>query len=154
MHAADRRAGRRWNRTRSDRAKRGASSRRSISVLTSRRGWSAAPAIAWRGIRCRPRRSALAERADGILFGAVGDPACDGLERAMRPEQAILGLRKALGLFANLRPAKLFNGLEEASALRPDVAREIDMVILRELTGDVYFGEKGSARPRRAAPGL
>ncbi|MGN6279993.1 MAG: 3-isopropylmalate dehydrogenase, partial [Sphingomonas sp.] len=74
---------------------------------------------------------------------AVGDPACDALERAMRPEQAILGLRKALGLFANLRPAKLFAGLEDASALRPEVARQIDMVILRELTGDVYFGEKG-----------
>jgi 3-isopropylmalate dehydrogenase len=85
----------------------------------------------------------LAQRADGVLFGAVGDPACDGLERAMRPEQAILGLRKALGLFANLRPARLFVGLEDASALRPEVARQIDMVILRELTGDVYFGEKG-----------
>jgi len=85
----------------------------------------------------------LAHRADGILFGAVGDPACDALERAMRPEQAILGLRKALGLFANVRPAKLFDGLEDASALRPEVAREIDLVILRELTGDVYFGDKG-----------
>ncbi|RIA37746.1 3-isopropylmalate dehydrogenase [Hephaestia caeni] len=85
----------------------------------------------------------LAKRADGVLFGAVGDPACDALERAMRPEQAILGLRKELGLFANLRPATLFEGLEDAAALRPDVARDIDMVILRELTGDVYFGEKG-----------
>jgi 3-isopropylmalate dehydrogenase len=85
----------------------------------------------------------LAKRADGILFGAVGDPACDALERAMRPEQAILGLRKELGLFANLRPATLFKGLEDASALRPEVARAIDLVILRELTGDVYFGEKG-----------
>src|SRR3546814_3631088 len=61
----------------------------------------------------------------------------------MRPEQAILGLRKELGLFANLRPATLFKGLEDAAALRPEVARDIDMVILRELTGDVYFGEKG-----------
>ncbi|HWL46955.1 MAG TPA: 3-isopropylmalate dehydrogenase, partial [Sphingomonadaceae bacterium] len=75
-----------------------------------------------------------------ILFGAVGDPACDSLERALRPEQAILGLRKALGLFANLRPAKLFPELVEASALRPEVARTIDLVIVRELTGDVYFG--------------
>jgi 3-isopropylmalate dehydrogenase len=90
-----------------------------------------------------PETLALARRADGILFGAVGDPSCDALERAMRPEQAILGLRKALGLFANLRPAKLFKGLEDASALRPEVASAIDMVILRELTGDVYFGEKG-----------
>jgi len=85
----------------------------------------------------------LAKRADAILFGAVGDPSCDALDRALRPEQAILGLRKALGFFANLRPATLFPGLEDASALRPEVAKSIDMVILRELTGDVYFGEKG-----------
>jgi 3-isopropylmalate dehydrogenase len=85
----------------------------------------------------------LAKRADAILFGAVGDPDCDTLERHLRPEQAILGLRKELGLFANLRPAKLFKGLEGASALRPDIAAAIDMVIVRELTGDVYFGEKG-----------
>ncbi len=85
----------------------------------------------------------LARRADAILFGAVGDPAYDGLDRALRPEQAVLGLRKQLGLFANLRPAKLFPGLEDASALRPEVAAAIDLVIVRELTGDVYFGEKG-----------
>jgi 3-isopropylmalate dehydrogenase len=82
----------------------------------------------------------LARRADAILFGAVGDPDCDRLERALRPEQAILGLRKELGLFANLRPAKLFPELVDASALRPEVARAIDLVIVRELTGDVYFG--------------
>lgn len=85
----------------------------------------------------------LARRADAILFGAVGDPRCDALERHLRPEQAILGLRKELGLFANLRPARLFAGLEDASALRPEVAGAIDMVIVRELNGDVYFGEKG-----------
>ena len=85
----------------------------------------------------------LARRADAILFGAVGDPACDGLERHLRPEQAILGLRKELALFANLRPAKLFAELADASALRPEVARAIDLVIVRETNGDVYFGEKG-----------
>jgi 3-isopropylmalate dehydrogenase len=85
----------------------------------------------------------LARRADAILFGAVGDPACDRLERHLRPEQAILGLRKELGLFANLRPATLFPELADASALRPEVASQIDMVIVRELNGDVYFGEKG-----------
>ncbi|MEN2785890.1 3-isopropylmalate dehydrogenase [Sphingomonas qilianensis] len=90
-----------------------------------------------------PETLALAQRADAILFGAVGDPLCDKLERSLRPEQAILGLRKHLGLFANLRPAKLFPGLEDASALRPEVAAAIDMVIVRELNGDVYFGEKG-----------
>jgi 3-isopropylmalate dehydrogenase len=90
-----------------------------------------------------PETLALAKRADAILFGAVGDPTCDALERHLRPEQAILGLRKALGLFCNLRPATMFKGLEDASALRPEVAGAIDMVIVRELTGDVYFGEKG-----------
>ena len=86
---------------------------------------------------------ALAKRADAILFGAVGDPDCDALERHLRPEQAILGLRKELELFANLRPATLFPELADASALRPEVAGLIDMVIVRELNGDVYFGEKG-----------
>ena len=85
----------------------------------------------------------LARNCDAILFGAVGDPACDNLERHLRPEQAILGLRKELGLFANLRPAKLFKGLEDASALRPEVSSAIDLLIVRELNGDVYFGEKG-----------
>jgi hypothetical protein len=70
----------------------------------------------------------LARRADAILFGAVGDPDCDNLERHLRPEQAILGLRSALKLFANLRPAKLFPELADASALRPEIAKEIDQV--------------------------
>ena len=86
---------------------------------------------------------AIARAADAILFGAVGDPACDHLARHLRPEQAILGLRKELGLFANLRPAKLFTGMEGFSALRPEVAGAIDLLIVRELNGDVYFGEKG-----------
>ncbi len=85
----------------------------------------------------------LARSCDAILFGAVGDPDCDNLARSLRPEQAILGLRKELGLFANLRPAKLFKGLEDASALRPEVSSAIDLLIVRELNGDVYFGEKG-----------
>ena len=90
-----------------------------------------------------PDTLALAKRADAILFGAVGDPDCDVLERHLRPEQAILGLRKELSLFANLRPATLFPELADASALRPEVATQIDMVIVRELNGDVYFGKKG-----------
>jgi 3-isopropylmalate dehydrogenase len=90
-----------------------------------------------------PETLAIARDADAILFGAVGDPSCDALERHLRPEQAILGLRKELTLFANLRPAKMFAGMEDASALRPEVARAIDLLIVRELNGDVYFGAKG-----------
>jgi 3-isopropylmalate dehydrogenase len=90
-----------------------------------------------------PETLAIARAADAILFGAVGDPTCDALERHLRPEQAILGLRKELILFANLRPAKMFAGMEDASALRPEVARAIDLLIVRELNGDVYFGAKG-----------
>ena len=89
-----------------------------------------------------PETLHAAKAADAVLFGAVGDPSCDGLERHLRPEQAILGLRQALGLFANLRPATMFPGLEDLSALRPEVARAIDLLIVRELNGDVYFGEK------------
>ncbi|MDR7103583.1 3-isopropylmalate dehydrogenase [Croceicoccus sp. BE223] len=84
-----------------------------------------------------------AREADAILFGAVGDFDCDHLERHLRPEQAILGLRSELGLFANLRPAKVFPGLEDRSALKPEIAAAIDLLIVRELNGDVYFGEKG-----------
>jgi 3-isopropylmalate dehydrogenase len=98
-----------------------------------------------------PETLDIARAADAILFGAVGDPSCDALERHLRPEQAILGLRKELGLFANLRPAKLFPELADASALRPEVATQIDMVIVRELNGDVYFGEKGMRKTASGA---
>lgn len=85
----------------------------------------------------------LARSADAVLFGAVGDPRFDDLPRNLRPEQAILGLRKELGLFANLRPAAGWPGLEDLSPLRPELARGIDLMVVRELTGDVYFGAKG-----------
>ena len=94
---------------------------------------------------------AVVRAADAVLFGAVGDPDCDALERHLRPEQAILGLRKELGLFANLRPAKMFPNMEDASGLKPEIARAIDLLIVRELNGDVYFGEKGV---RTTADGL
>ncbi|WP_126172399.1 3-isopropylmalate dehydrogenase [Altericroceibacterium xinjiangense] len=89
-----------------------------------------------------PETLEMTKAADAVLFGAVGDPTCDTLERHLRPEQAILGLRQALGLFANLRPAQMFAGLEDLSALRPEISRTIDLLIVRELNGDVYFGEK------------
>lgn len=91
----------------------------------------------------------LAKESDAILFGAVGDFKYDHLERHLRPEQAILGLRKALGLFANLRPAKCFKELTSASTLREEVISGLDLVIVRELTGDIYFG---TPRGRRTAP--
>jgi len=90
-----------------------------------------------------PATLELAKAADAVLFGAVGDPDCDNLERHLRPEQAVLGLRKEMQTFANLRPAKAFAGLENLSALKPEIAGAIDLLILRELTGDIYFGEKG-----------
>jgi 3-isopropylmalate dehydrogenase len=89
---------------------------------------------------------ALARGADAILFGAVGGPRYDQLPRAKRPEQAILGLRKALGLFANLRPAQVYSELAGASALRPEVVTGLDLLIVRELTGDIYFGEPRGVR--------
>lgn len=93
----------------------------------------------------------LAKAADAILFGAVGHWKYDRLARELRPEQAILGLRKALGLFANLRPAILYPELANASSLRPEVVSGLDILIVRELTGDIYFGQPRGVR--KAPPG-
>ena len=89
---------------------------------------------------------ALAKGADAILFGAVGDPRYDSLPRNKRPEQAILGLRKELGLFANLRPARVHPELADASALKAEVVSGLDILIVRELTGDIYFGQPRGIR--------
>src|SRR3569623_2915711 len=91
----------------------------------------------------------LAKEADAILFGAVGDWKYDKLERALRPEQAILGLRKNLGLFANFRPAVCHEQLVHASSLKPELVSGLDILIIRELTGDIYFGQP---RGRRTSP--
>jgi 3-isopropylmalate dehydrogenase len=88
----------------------------------------------------------LAREADAVLFGAVGDARYDRLERSKRPEQAILGLRKGLGLFANLRPAQVHAELAGASALKAEVVAGLDILIVRELTGDIYFGEPRGIR--------
>ena len=90
----------------------------------------------------------LASAADAILFGAVGDWKYDKLERRLRPEQAILGLRKSLGLFANFRPAICYEQLVNASSLKPELIAGLDILIIRELTGDIYFGQP---RGRRTA---
>jgi 3-isopropylmalate dehydrogenase len=88
----------------------------------------------------------LAKESDAILFGAVGDWKYDTLDRPLRPEQAILGLRKNLGLFANLRPAILYPELAGASTLKPEVVSGLDILIIRELTGDIYFGQPRGVR--------
>ena len=90
----------------------------------------------------------LARQADAILFGAVGDWKYDKLDRPLRPEQAILGLRKHLGLFANFRPAICYEQLVGASSLKPELIAGLDILIIRELTGDIYFGQP---RGRRTA---
>jgi 3-isopropylmalate dehydrogenase len=88
----------------------------------------------------------IARQADAVLFGAVGGPQYDALPREKRPEQAILRLRKDLDLFANLRPASVFPELADASTLRPEVVSGLDLLILRELTGDIYFGQPRGIR--------
>ena len=93
-----------------------------------------------------PATLELAQNSAAILFGAVGDWKYDNLERALRPEQAILGLRKAMGLFANLRPAILYPQLADASSLKPEVVSGLDILIVRELTGDIYFGQPRGVR--------
>ena len=91
----------------------------------------------------------LAMASDAVLFGAVGDWKYDKLDRPLRPEQAILGLRKHMGLFANFRPAICYPQLTHASSLKPELVAGLDILIIRELTGDIYFGQP---RGRREAP--
>jgi 3-isopropylmalate dehydrogenase len=88
----------------------------------------------------------LAQQSDAILFGAVGDFSLDTLPRELRPEQAILGLRKAFNLFANFRPALVYPELVHASTLRPEIVAGLDLLIIRELTGDIYFGQPRGIR--------
>src|SRR3954471_12721238 len=88
----------------------------------------------------------LAKTADAVLCGAVGGPKYDALPRAQRPEQGILRIRKELGLFANLLPATLYPELVGASTLKPEVVSGLDIMIVRELTGDIYFGEPRGRR--------
>jgi 3-isopropylmalate dehydrogenase len=95
-----------------------------------------------------PSTLKLAMDSDAVLFGAVGDWKYDTLDRPLRPEQAILGLRKNMGLFANFRPAICYKQLTDASSLKPELVSGLDILIIRELTGDIYFGQP---RGRRTA---
>ncbi|NYT61199.1 3-isopropylmalate dehydrogenase [Alcaligenaceae bacterium] len=99
-----------------------------------------------------PSTLELAKNSSAILFGAVGDWKYDKLAREFRPEQAILGLRKALSLFANLRPAILYPQLANASSLKPEVVSGLDILIVRELTGDIYFGQPRGVREVESGP--
>lgn len=90
---------------------------------------------------------ALAKQSDAVLLGAVGGPKWEQLDYSLRPERALLGLREQLGLYANLRPARLYTGLADASTLRREVIEGIDVLVVRELTGGIYFGKpKGIER--------
>jgi 3-isopropylmalate dehydrogenase len=91
----------------------------------------------------------LAQAADAVLLGAVGGPKWDVLARELRPERGLLGIRKLLGLFANLRPAVLYPELANASTLKPEVVSGLDILIVRELTGDIYFGQPRGIEARQ-----
>ena len=93
-----------------------------------------------------PATLKLAMESDAVLFGAVGDWKYDTLDRPLRPEQAILGLRKHMGLFANFRPAICYKELTHASSLKPELVAGLDILIIRELTGDIYFGQPRGRR--------
>ena len=96
---------------------------------------------------------ALARAADAVLLGAVGGPQYDTLDRPLRPERGLLRIRKELSLFANLRPALLYPELASASSLKPDVVSGLDLMIVRELTGDVYFGQPRGIEVRPSPTG-
>ncbi len=86
---------------------------------------------------------ALCQGCDGVLLGAVGDPKYDDPQSPVRPEQGLLALRKGMGVFANLRPVKLYKQLLHASTIKPEVIENVDLLVVRELTGGIYFGERG-----------
>jgi 3-isopropylmalate dehydrogenase len=92
----------------------------------------------------------IAQRADAVVLGAVGGPKYESLPRHLRPEQGLLSIRKALGLFANLRPALLYPELAASSSLKPEVVSGLDIMIVRELTGDIYFGTPRGRRVNAA----
>ena len=109
-------------------------------------GWVGGAGVDACGSPLPDQTLALARASDAVLLGAVGGPRYDALERGLRPERGLLALRKELGLFANLRPAAILPGLEDASSLRSEAASGLDLMIVRELTGGIYFGEPRGTR--------
>ncbi len=108
-------------------------------------------AIDTRGTALPEETLSLCHQADAVLLGAVGGPKWDDPTAAVRPEQGLLAIRKGLGLFANLRPVKLAPALVEASTIKADVLRDTDLLVVRELTGGIYFGERGRRDAGRTA---
>ncbi len=104
--------------------------------------------------RCLPEETVeICKSSDAVLLGAVGGPKWDNMPGDERPERALLGLRKALGLFANLRPAMVFDELADASPLKPEILEGgLDIVVVRELTGGIYFGQKGTIEETELGP--
>jgi 3-isopropylmalate dehydrogenase len=98
-------------------------------------------AIDKQGTPLPPATLELCKKADAVLLAAIGHPRYDALPNSLRPEKGLLGLRSGLGLYANLRPAKIYPSLISASTLKPEVVKDIDLLIVRELTGGLYFGE-------------
>jgi len=90
------------------------------------------------------------KKVDAVLFGAIGGPKWDNLERNLRPETGLLGLRKEMGTFANLRPATVYDELINASTLKPEVVKGVDIMVVRELTGGIYFGQPRKYTPQKA----
>ena len=110
-------------------------------------------AIDAHGVPLRPEDAELAEQSDAILLGAVGGPKWDALPREKRPEFGLLGLRKRLDLFANIRPVRVFDALVDVSPIKADVVRGVDLMIVRELTGGLYFGKPSNAGPTHVGDG-
>ncbi|PLW82728.1 3-isopropylmalate dehydrogenase [Kineobactrum sediminis] len=114
--------------------------------LTWEEGLLGGAALDVHGVPLPTQTMERARAADAILLGAVGGPKWDAVERHLRPERGLLGLRSELGLFGNLRPAILYPQLAEASSLKPEVVAGLDILIVRELTGGIYFGEPRGIR--------
>jgi 3-isopropylmalate dehydrogenase len=119
--------------------------------FTFREGLIGGIAIDTHGVALPEETLALCRESDAVLFGAVGGPKWDDPTAAVRPEQGLLAIRKGLGLFANLRPVKLAPALVDASTIKADVLRDTDLLVVRELTGGIYFGERGRRDEGRTA---